>query len=59
MFLMIRALQLVINLALTRVSLEANIINYFAIIIPFTQFDFIDTYFDWDDVTFLKFNVQA
>ena len=56
MFILIRALQLVIHMALISVIFQANLMNFFEIIIPIVQFDFIDEYLDWDRLKFLKFD---
>lgn len=56
MFQMIRSLSIIIHLPIMRIIYPANLMAFYSILIPITQFDIIDSKFDWEkDQKILKF----
>lgn len=58
MFIMIRALQMVLHIPLMRIMLPANVLTFIEIMIPTVGFDILESFFNWEDQRILKFDFE-
>lgn len=58
MFIMMRTLQIIMHLPLMRVIFPANVICLFRVLMPALSFDFLDAFFDWEEQTYIKFDMK-
>ena len=53
---MIRSLSIIIHLPIMRIIFPANLMVFYSVMIPITQFDIVDSKFEWEkDQKVLKF----
>jgi len=55
-FIMIRSLQLIMHLPMFRIILPANLLTLIAQMIPIMGFDILESFFNWDEQSILKFD---
>ena len=51
----IRQLQIVLNLPLFRIAFAANFLEFVGICMQVAMFDFMESFFDWDDYPEVEF----
>ena len=59
MSLMIRTLQLSSHIPLTKVLIQANLIEFINVLKPLLEFDILESVLNWDDQSILTFNTSA
>lgn len=58
MFIMVRALQMILHLPMMTVLFPANVLTIIEIMIPTIGFDILDNFFDWEKQSILQFDFE-